>query len=62
MSVGVHLDDDVNVVWRTGEAPEALDNQMEVSDQERLIAGAAHQEGAHVGLQELPEKSDPSNV
>ena len=61
MSIGVHLDDDVNVVWRAGEAPEVLDDQMEVPDQERLVAGAAHQEGAHVGLQELPERSTSSN-
>ena len=60
VSIGVHLNDDVNVVWRPGQTSEALDDQVEVPDQERLVAGAAHQEGAHVGLQELPARCDPA--
>ena len=55
MAIGVDLNDNVDVVWRPGEASEALDDEMEVTNKQRLIAGAAHQEGAHVGLQKLPE-------
>ena len=55
MSIGINLNDDVDVVWRPGEASEALDDEMEVTNKQRLIACTAHQEGAHVGLQELPK-------
>ena len=56
MTIGVDLNDNVDVVWRPGQASEALDDEMEVTNKQRLISSAAHQEGAHVGLQELPEK------
>ena len=56
MAIGVDLNDNVDVVWRPGQASEALDDEMEVANKQRLISSAAHQEGAHVGLQELPKK------
>ena len=55
MTIGVDLNDNVDVVWRPGQASEALDDEMKVTNKQRLISSAAHQEGAHVGLQKLPK-------
>ena len=52
MSVRVGLDYDEEV-GGPREALEAVDGEVEVADEEGLVALRPHEEGAHVGLEEL---------
>ena len=41
------------------EALEAVDGEVEVADEEGLVALRPHEEGAHVGLEKLAAAGDP---
>ena len=36
-----------------------IDGEVKVSDEKWFVPGTPHEEGAHVGLEELPARGDP---